>query len=335
MKSNLTLIDDLNNRILVIDGGMGTNIQNYMLDEKDYRGEILKDFSFNQKGNNDVLSITNPNIIKSIHRGFLEAGADIIETNTLNSNKISQEKFHLEELIYKLNYESAKIARELCDEFKLKDGKKRYVAGSVGPTDKMASLSHNMKDSNLRSINFNELKEAYKEQINALIDGGIDILLIETIYDLLNAKAAVIAANEVYNEKNKSLPIMISCTISDKSGRILSGEYILDFANSIRNNNIISIGLNCSFGAKELITFIKELSDSQELFISVYPNAGVPNEPGFYEESPRILASYIEDMLRKGYVNIVGGCCGTTFSHIKEISKVANKYKPRKIKNML
>ena len=192
-----------------------------------------------------------------------------------------------------------------------------------------------MEDSNLRSINFDELKEAYKEQISALIDGGIDIVLIETIYDSLNAKAAVIAANEVYNDKNKSLPIMLSCTISNNSGRLLSGEYILDFVKSMKNNNIISIGLNCSFGAKGLITFIKELSHSQDLFISAYPNAGLPNELGLYEETPIKIASYIEDMLKNRYVNIVGGCCGTTFSHIKEISKVAKKYKPRKIINMI
>ncbi len=334
MESNLTIIDELRNRILVIDGAMGTNIQNYMLKEMDYRGELLKDFPFNQKGNNDLLSVTNPNIIKNIHLGFLEAGADIIETNTLNSNRISQRDFHLEELVYKLNYESAKIARELCDEFELKDGKKRYVAGSIGPTNKMASLSPDVEDPTLRSVDFDELREAYKEQINALIDGGIDIVLIETIFDSLNARAAIIAANEVYNEKNKRFPIMISGTIADKSGRILSGQNILAFANSMRNENVISIGLNCSFGAKDLKSFIKELSDTQDLFISVYPNAGLPNELGFYEESPKLTAAYIEDMLREGYLNIVGGCCGTTFEHIKEISKVAKKYKPREVKEI-
>ena len=332
MKSKFTIINDLKDRILVIDGAMGTNIQNFMLEEKDYRGELLKDFPFDQKGNNDLLSITNPEIIIKIHRGFLEAGADIIETNTLNSNSISQHDFHLEELIYKLNYESAKMARELCNEFKLKDGKRRYVAGSIGPTNKMASLSPDVEDPALRSINFDELKEAYKEQINALIDGGIDIVLIETIFDSLNARAAIIAANEVYNEKNIILPIMISGTIADKSGRILSGQDILAFANSMRNENVISIGINCSFGAKDLKATIKELSDTQDLFISVYPNAGLPNELGLYEESPKMTAMYIEEMLREGHLNMVGGCCGTTFEHIKEISKVAKKYKPREIK---
>ena len=334
MNSNFTIIDDLKNRILVIDGAMGTNIQSYMLKEEDYRGELLKNFNIDQKGNNDLLSITKPEVIKSIHRGFLEAGADIIETNTLNSNKISQSDFNLENLVYELNYQSAKIAKELCEEFTLKDEKKKYVAGSVGPTNKMASLSPDVEDPSLRSITFDELKSAYIEQIDALIDGGIDLILIETIFDSLNARAAIIAANEVFKLKNITLPIMISGTIADKSGRILSGQDILAFANSMKNENVISIGLNCSFGARDLIPFVKELSDTQELFISVYPNAGLPNELGFYDESPDITANCIEEMIKEGYLNMVGGCCGTTFKHIEEISKVAKKYKPRKIKNI-
>lgn len=332
MNSNFSIINELKDRILVIDGAMGTNIQNYMLDEKDFKCDLLKDFPINQKGNNDLLSLTKPDVIRNIHRGFLEAGADIIETNTLNSNKISQSDFHLEELVYQLNYESAKIARKLCDEFTLKDGKKRYVAGSIGPTSKMALLSPNVEDPSLRSVTFDDLRETYKEQIGALIDGGIDIVLIETIIYSLNARAAIIAANEIYKEKNKCLPIMISGTMADKSGRILSGEDILTFANSMRNENIISIGLNCSFGAKDLIPFIKELANTQDLFISAYPNAGLPNEFGFYDESPIMIASCIEEMLKENCLNMVGGCCGTTFKHIEEISKVAKKYKPRKLK---
>lgn len=334
MNSNFEIINELKSRVLVIDGAMGTNIQSYMLEEEDFRGNLLFDFNVDQKGNNDLLSITKPEIIKNIHRGFLEAGADIIETNTLNSNKISQSDFQLESLVYQLNYESAKIARELCEEFTLKDGKKRYVAGAIGPTNKMASLSPDVENPSLRNITFDELREAYREQINALLDGGIDIILIETIFDSLNARAAIIAANEVFKLKNKVVPIMISGTISDKSGRILSGQDILAFANSMKNENVISIGLNCSFGAKELKPFIKELSDTQELFISVYPNAGLPNELGFYDESPSITANFIEEMLNEGYLNIVGGCCGTTFKHIKEISKVSKKYKPRKLKEI-
>lgn len=331
MNDSFTIINDLKKRILVIDGAMGTNIQSYMLKEEDFRGELLKEFPFNQKGNNDLLSLTKPDIIKNIHRRFIEAGADIIETNTFNSNRISQSDFNLKELVYELNYTSAKIAREVCDEFTYKDGKKRYVAGSVGPTNKMASKYHN-EELAIRNINFDELKKVYIEQINALIDGGIDIVLIETIIDSLNARAAIIAANEVYDDKNKVLPIMISATINDKIGRIISGQDIISFANSIRDNNVISIGLNCSFGAKELIPFIKELSESQDLFISVYPNAGLPNKLGFYDDSPEKMAGYIEKMIKESYINMVGGCCGTTYEHIKEISKIAKKYKPRIIK---
>ncbi len=335
MKANFNIVDDLKNRILVIDGAMGTNINKCMLNEKDYKGEVLKEFPLALKGNNDILSVTNPEIVKNIHKGFLESGADIIETNTLNSTSISQRDFNLEELVYKMNYESAKIARELCNKFELKDGKKRYVAGAIGPTNKIASLSNDIANKSLRSVDFDELIEAYKEQIKALIDGGIDIVLIETIINSLNAQAAIAAANEVYKEKDKSLPIMISGTIADKSGRLLSGEDMLAFAKSIRNDNIIAIGLNCSFGAKGLLPIVKKIAEIQDLFILVYPNAGLPNEFGVYEESPKIMAAYIEEMLKEGYLNIVGGCCGTTFEHIKEISKVANKYKPRKIKNML
>lgn len=333
MNLNFEIIKDLKDRILVIDGAMGTNIQNYFLKEEDYRGELLKNIDIDQKGNNDLLSLTKPEIVKSIHKEFLEAGADIIETNTLNSNKISQSDFHLENLVYDLNYRSAKIARELCDEFTIKDGKRRYVAGAVGPTNKMASLSPDVDNPSLRSITFDELKDAYKDQIIGLIDGGVDLILIETIFDSLNARAAIIASNEVFNIKNKSLPIMISGTIADKSGRILSGQNILAFANSMKNENIISIGLNCSFGAKDLVPFIKELSKNQNLFISLYPNAGLPNELGFYDETPNITAMYIEEMLKLGYLNIVGGCCGTTFKHIEAISKIAKKYKPRVIKH--
>ena len=332
MNLDFDIIKDLKERILIIDGAMGTNIQNLLLKEEDYRGELLKDITVDQKGNNDLLSITKPDVIDYIHRGFLDAGADIIETNTLNSNSISQKDFKLEHLVYKLNYESAQLAKKACSDYENKDGKKRYVAGSIGPTNKMASLSPDVEDPAFRSITFDELKEAYKEQINALIDGGVDLLLIETIFDSLNARAAIIASNEVFREKNITLPIMISGTISDKSGRILSGQNLLAFAESMKNENIISIGLNCSFGAKELLPFIRELSDTQDVFISVYPNAGLPNELGLYDESPEVTTSYIEEMLKEECINIVGGCCGTTFEHIKRIAEVSKKYKPRKIK---
>lgn len=334
MNLNFDIIKDLKNRILIIDGAMGTNIQNLLLKEEDYRGSLLKDFKVDQKGNNDLLSITKPDVIDYIHRGFLEVGADIIETNTLNSNRISQKDFELEHLVYELNYKSAALAKKACNDYESKDGKRRYVAGSIGPTNKMASLSPDVEDPAFRSITFDELKEAYKEQIHALIDGGIDLLLIETIFDSLNARAAIIASNEVFREKNIILPIMISGTIADKSGRILSGQNLLAFAESMKNENVISIGLNCSFGAKDMLPFIKELSETQDSFISVYPNAGLPNELAFYDESPEITASFIEEMLKEGYLNIVGGCCGTTFKHIEKIAEVSKKYKPRDIKDI-
>lgn len=334
MKKDFEIVKDLEKRILVIDGAMGTNIQSFMLKEEDYRGKLLKDFHLDQKGNNDLLSITKPEVIDKIHRGFLEAGADIIETNTLNSNKISQSDFGLENFVYDLNYKSAELAKKACEVFYKKDGKKRYVAGSIGPTNRMASLSPNVEDPGYRNISFDQLKEAYIEQIDALIDGGIDLILIETIFDSLNARAAIMAANEVFRIKNITLPIMISGTITDKSGRLLSGQSLLAFAISMKNENIISIGLNCSFGAKDLNPFIKELAETQNLFISVYPNAGLPNELGFYEESPEITSNFIEEMLKDGYLNIVGGCCGTTYEHIKAISNVAKNYKPRVVKEI-
>ena len=332
MNSNFEIVKELRKRILVIDGAMGTNIQNYLLKEEDFRGDLLRDFHVDQKGNNDLLSVTKPEIIDAIHRGFLEAGADIIETNTLNSNKISQSDFELEDLVYKMNFESARLAKEACDDFYKRDGKRRYVAGSIGPTNKMASLSPNVEDPSFRSITFDELKEAYKEQIGALMDGGIDIVLVETIFDSLNARASIIAANEVYRERNEFLPIMISGTITDKSGRILSGQTLEAFASSMRAENVISIGLNCSFGGKDLIPFIKELSETQDLFVSVYANAGLPNELGLYDESPEITAKYVEVMLKEGYLNMVGGCCGTVYRHIEKIADLVKKYKPRIIR---
>ncbi|MDU4739422.1 homocysteine S-methyltransferase family protein, partial [Clostridium sp.] len=334
MKRDFEIVKDLEKRILVIDGAMGTNIQSFMLKEADYRGDLLKEFPIDQKGNNDLLSITKPEVIDEIHRGFLEVGADIIETNTLNSNRISQSDFGLENLVYDLNYKSAKLAKMACDDFSKKDGKKRYVAGSIGPTNRMASLSPNVEDPGYRNISFDQLKDAYVEQIGALIDGGIDLVLIETIFDSLNARAAIMAANDVFRLKNKILPIMVSGTISDKSGRILSGQNLLAFAASMKNENIISIGLNCSFGARDLNQFIKELSETQDLFVSVYPNAGLPNELGFYDESPEITSKCIEEMLKEGYLNIVGGCCGTTYEHIKAIANIAKNYKPRIVKGI-
>lgn len=326
------LIDILKKKIVVLDGAMGTSIQNFKLTEEDFRGELLKDFHKEQKGNNDVLSLTKPEIIKKIHRDFLEAGSDIIETNTFSSTTISQEDYKLEHLVYDLNYRSAKIAREVADEFTSKTpDKPRFVAGSIGPTNKTASLSPDVENPGYRNITFDELVGAYSEQISALMDGGIDCVLIETIFDTLNARAAIVAANNVYKLKGKNLPIMISGTLTDKSGRTLSGQKLDAFAQSIRNENVISIGLNCSFGGEDIIPFIKELANTQDMFISVYPNAGLPNILGEYDELPNITAGFIRQLAEEKKVNIVGGCCGTTANHIKAISDVVEGLEPRKI----
>lgn len=330
-----TLINILKTRILVLDGAMGTMIQGFRLKESDFRGDLFKDSLKDLKGNNDLLSITKPDVIKEIHRKFLEAGADIIETNTFNSTSISQDDYDLADKVYELNYKSAVLAKEIADEYTLKEpSKPRFVAGAIGPTNKTASLSPDVENPGYRNISFDDLVNSYKEQITALMDGNIDCLLIETIFDTLNARAAIFAANRVFIEKNKSIPIMISGTLTDKSGRTLSGQKLDAFAKSIRNENVISIGLNCSFGGAELMPFIKELSKTQDMYISVYPNAGLPNILGEYDESPSITASFIEELAKENHVNIVGGCCGTTPEHIKEIANKVQGIKPRKIPNI-
>lgn len=329
------LIEILKKKIVVLDGAMGTSIQNYNLNEKDFRGDLLKDFHKDQKGNNDILSITKPEIIKEIHRSFLEAGSDMIETNSFNSTSISQEDYDLAHLVYDLNYHSAKIAREVADEFTaMNPNRPRFVAGSVGPTNKTASLSPDVENPGYRNITFDDLVNSYSEQIGALVDGGVDCLLIETVFDTLNCRAAIVAANNVYKLKGFSLPIMISGTLTDKSGRTLAGQKLEAFAQSVRNENVISIGLNCSFGGADLIPFIKELADTQDLYISCYPNAGLPNVLGEYYEIPSITAKYIKELASEKKVNIVGGCCGTTAEHIKAIAEVVEGVEPRAIPNI-
>ncbi|WP_195952850.1 methionine synthase [Clostridium saudiense] len=329
------LIEILKKKIVVLDGAMGTSIQNYNLNEKDFRGDLLNDFHKDQKGNNDILSITKPEVIKEIHRSFLEAGSDIIETNSFNSTSISQEDYDLAHLVYDLNYHSAKIAREVADEFTaMNPDKPRFVAGSIGPTNKTASLSPDVENPGYRNITFDDLVDSYSEQIGALVDGGVDCLLIETVFDTLNCRAAIVAANNVYKLKGFTLPIMISGTLTDKSGRTLAGQKLEAFAQSVRNENVISIGLNCSFGGADLIPFIKELADTQDLYISCYPNAGLPNVLGEYDEIPSITAKYIKELASEKKVNIVGGCCGTTAEHIKAIAEVVEGVEPRTIPNI-
>ncbi|GFZ34563.1 B12-dependent methionine synthase [Clostridium zeae] len=323
-------IKSIEERILVLDGAMGTMIQNYKLKEEDFRGSQIQS-NKEQKGNNDVLVLTKPEIITSIHKAYLEAGADIIETNTFNSNIISQEDYGLQDMVYELNHTGAKLARAAADSLSTED-KPRYVAGSIGPTNKTLSMSPDVENPAYRSVTFDQVVNSYKIQVSGLLDGGVDVLLIETIFDHLNARAALIAAEEVFKEKNKVLPIMLSGTINDKGGRLLSGQTLGAFVKSMRSDYVISIGLNCSFGAKDLVPFVKELSKEHELYISLYPNAGLPNILGEYDETPEVTCSYLKELFEDKCLNIVGGCCGTTPEHIRAIKGLAENYLPRALK---
>ncbi|TAF66128.1 MAG: methionine synthase [Cytophagales bacterium] len=322
----------LQKRILVLDGAMGTMIQRYKLTEEDYRGERFKDFPHPLKGNNDLLSITQPDIIKTIHKQYLEAGADIIETNTFNGTTISMADYHLEDLVYELNYQSAKIAKEAADEFTQKNPEKpRFVAGSMGPTNKTASLSPDVNNPGFRAISFDELVEAYTLQVKALIEGGADLLLVETIFDTLNAKAALFAIQQYFEKNNIEKPVMVSGTITDQSGRTLSGQTTEAFLYSLSHLPLLSIGLNCALGADLMRPYVQTLAKESPFFTSAHPNAGLPNEMGEYDETPQEMAQTIEDFLQHNFLNIVGGCCGTTPEHIKAIADVAAKHKPRNI----
>jgi 5-methyltetrahydrofolate--homocysteine methyltransferase len=323
---------ELEKRILVIDGAMGTMIQRYQLTEADFRGERFREHASDLQGNNDLLNITRPDIIKAIHAEYLDAGADIIETNTFSTQRISLADYNLEELAYELSYEGARIAREVADEYNLKTpGKPRFVAGAVGPTNRTASLSPDVNDPGYRAVTFDDLAEAYYDQVRGLVDGGSDMLLVETIFDTLNAKAALFAINRYANESGKHLPIMISGTITDASGRTLSGQTVEAFWDSVSHANLLSVGLNCALGAKEMRPHLAELSEKANVYISAYPNAGLPNEFGQYDETAHETAHQIDDFIKNGLVNIVGGCCGTTPEHIKCIAEKAAKYQPRHI----
>jgi 5-methyltetrahydrofolate--homocysteine methyltransferase len=322
--------DILKERILVIDGAMGTMIQRYKLEEEDFRGERFKDHDFPLKGNNDILSITRPDIIKAIHRQYLEAGADIIETNTFSGTTIAQADYHLEDAVYDLNYYSAKIAKEAAEEFTKKDpSKPRFVAGAMGPTNKTASLSPDVNNPGFRAITFDELALAFKQQAKGLIDGGADVLLLETIIDTLNVKAALFAIQELFDEIGRKLPIMVSGTITDASGRTLSGQTTEAFLISVSHVPLLSIGLNCALGASQLRPYLQVLNEKAPFYVSAYPNAGLPNEFGHYDQTPEEMGQQVEVFLKEGLINIVGGCCGTTPDHIKLIADIAKKYNPR------
>lgn len=322
--------DIIKQRILVLDGAMGTMIQRYKLEEEDFRTGWFEDHHKPLKGNNDLLSLTRPEIIKEIHRAYFEAGADIAETNTFSGTTIAQADYDLERAVYDINYHSAKIAREVADEFTAKNpDKPRFVAGSIGPTNRTASISPDVNDPGFRAITYDELVTAYKQQIHALMDGGVDILLIETIFDTLNAKAALFAVQDVFEERATELPVMISGTITDQSGRTLTGQTADAFLISMEHFPLLSVGLNCALGASMMRPYLQILSKNTNFGVSAHPNAGLPNEFGQYDETPELMAEQIKEFLDDGIINIIGGCCGTTPDHIKAIAELAKNYQPR------
>ena len=323
----------LKSRILVLDGAMGTMIQRHKFSEEDYRGERFKDYSQPLQGNNDLLSITQPEAILDIHRKYFEAGADIAETNTFSSTSIAMADYAMEDLVYELNFASARLARQAADEFSAKNpDKPRFVAGSMGPTNRTASMSPDVNDPGYRAVHFDELKEAYLEQIKGLIDGGADLLLVETVFDTLNAKAALFAIEEYKEANSIDIPIMVSGTITDASGRTLSGQTAEAFFISISHIPLLSVGFNCALGADQLRPYVQRIgSIATDQFVSAHPNAGLPNEFGQYDQSPEEMGELIKPFLEEGLVNIIGGCCGTTPDHIKVIADLAAQSKPRKL----
>ena len=341
MRQNRTdqLLQAVKDRILILDGAMGTMIQRYTLTEEDFRTPALKDHPKSLKGNNDLLSLSRPDIIRAIHEEYLKAVSDIIETNTFSGTTIAQEDYGLPHLAYSINFESAKIAREVADAYSAANpAKPRFVAGAMGPTNRTASISPDVNDPGYRAITFDQLAEAYSEQVRGLLDGGSDIILVETIFDTLNAKAALYAIQEVYEERGIPLdpreggiPIMISGTITDASGRTLSGQTTEAFLISVSHVPLFSVGLNCALGAKELRPYLKVLAQEAPFYVSAYPNAGLPNEFGAYDQGANEMADQVRSFLKEGMLNILGGCCGTTPDHIRALAQLAAEFSPRQI----
>src|SRR5215210_2222414 len=320
----------LSKRLLVLDGAMGTMIQRYKLSEADFRGEQFRDHPREQKGNSDLLVITRPDVIGAIHREYLEAGAEIIETNTFTSTAIAQADYGLESLVYDLNVAGATVARDAADEWTAKTpDKPRFVAGSIGPTNRTLSISPDVNNPAFRAVTFDQMREAYEEQIRGLVDGGVDLILIETIFDTLNAKAAIVALENVFEEKHVRLPLMISVTITDRSGRTLSGQTIDAFYLSIRHAKPFSVGINCALGARDMRPYMEELARMAECYVSSYPNAGLPNAFGEYDEQPNETGELLCDFAASQFANIVGGCCGTTPDHIRAVAKSVEGVSPR------
>ncbi|MDB4620822.1 homocysteine S-methyltransferase family protein [Flavobacteriaceae bacterium] len=322
----------LKDKILVLDGAMGTMLQEYKFTEEDFRTERFKEHPCPLQGNNDLLSLTQPEAIKEIHRKYFEAGADIVETNTFSSTSIGMSDYQMESLVYELNYESARLAKEVAEEFtKQNPNKPRFVAGSIGPTNRTASMSPDVNDPGYRAVTFDDLVEAYSEQVQGLVEGGSDVLLVETIFDTLNAKAALFAIDALKEKNNWKIPVMVSGTITDASGRTLSGQTVESFVISVSHIPLLSIGFNCALGADQLLPYLRRLSQETDVYTSAHPNAGLPNAFGSYDQSPEEMSELIENYLKENLINIIGGCCGSTPKHIALISDVVKKYKPREI----
>ena len=323
----------LKERILVLDGAMGTMLQAYKFEEEDFRGDRFKEHPSPLKGNNDLLSLTQPEAIKAVHRAYFEVGADIVETNTFSSTSIGMADYAMEEWVYELNVQSAKLAREVADEFtNTNPHKPRFVAGSIGPTNRTASMSPDVNDPGFRAVTFDDLVESYTEQVRGLVDGGADVLLVETVFDTLNAKAALYAIDLLKEENNWDIPVMVSGTITDASGRTLSGQTVEAFATSVSHIPLLSLGFNCALGADQLLPYLRRLSKETEAMVSAHPNAGLPNAFGAYDQTPEEMRDLIEKYLEENLINIIGGCCGSTPEHIQLIAEVASKHQPRKIK---
>ncbi|KMS55292.1 5-methyltetrahydrofolate--homocysteine methyltransferase [Novosphingobium barchaimii LL02] len=329
MSARETFLAEAAKRILITDGAFGTEIQNWKLSEADYAGTL--GLSHDQKGNNDILALTKPEVPEAIHRAYFEAGADIAETNTFSANRISQADYGAEHLVREINVESAKLARRLADEFQAKDGRPRFVAGAIGPTNKTLSLSPDVNDPGYREISWDTLVDVYKEQAAALVEGGADFILIETVFDTLNAKAGVMAVRQLEAELGREVPIMMSMTLTDLSGRNLSGHTVEAFWAAIRHAKPLTIGLNCSFGATQLRPHVKTLSEHADTLIMIYPNAGLPNELGEYDEMPDTTAGFVGEWAVAGQVNVLGGCCGSTPAHIAAIARKVGGMAPRQI----
>ena len=326
------ITEQIKNRILVLDGAMGTMLQAYKFSEEDFRGARFKDYPTSLQGNNDLLSLTQPEAIKTIHGKYFEAGADIVETNTFSGTTIAMADYQMEDLVYELNYQSAKIAKEVANKFTTKEPHKpRFVAGSIGPTNRTASMSPDVNDPGYRAVTFNDLRIAYKQQVEALIDGGVDLLLVETVFDTLNAKAALFAIEEVKEARGIDIPIMLSGTITDASGRTLSGQTAEAFLISVSHIPLLSIGFNCALGANLLQPHLEAIASKTDFAISAHPNAGLPNAFGEYDETPEEMGEQIEEYLKKDLINIIGGCCGTDPEHIRVIADIAARYKPRSL----